>query len=80
MLQTTVPSPQPPDPRSTLLQFVDFKWLMAGEGHHIDVHRLQHDRAYARGCLALAQASTCTTLRDAADQLGAVLRVLMPQL
>ena len=53
-----------------LLEFVDFKWLMAGEGHRIDLDRLQQDSAYRRGCLALAAGSTSSTLRQAGERLG----------
>ncbi len=53
-----------------LLEFVDFKWLMAGEGHRVDLDRLQNDRAYTRGCLALAAGSTTPTLRQAAHRLA----------
>ncbi len=57
---------EPPD----LIEFVDFKWLMAGEGHRIDVDRLQTDTTYARACLALAQGSTSATLRRSAERLA----------
>ena len=67
------------DAAAPLLQFVDFKWLMAGEGHRIDLDRLQSDRAYARGCLALAQGSTNLTLRDAAQRLSRQLSVVSLQ-
>ncbi len=67
-------APAAPPP---LLEFVDFKWLMAGEGHRVDLDRLQREPAYARGCLAVAGGSTSSTLRQAADRLarglGAVL-------
>lgn len=80
-MQTT-PSPASPDAAGhgeALLQYVDFKWLMAGEGHRIDLTRLQADRAYARGCLALARASTCATLREAAERLGRQLEIAVPR-
>ncbi len=60
------PSPDAPE----LLQFVDFKWLMVGEGHCVDLDRLQHDRAYHRGCLALAAGSRSATLRRAGERLA----------
>lgn len=78
----TTPAPTATEPAETgaeLLQFVDFKWLMAGEGHRIDVARLQADRAYARGCLALARASTCAPLREAAERLGRRLEIVVPR-
>ena len=76
------PSPTstgPADPGAELLQFVDFKWLMAGEGHRIDVARLQADLAYARGCLALARSSTCAPLREAAERLRSRLETVLPR-
>lgn len=80
--------PHPPAPAAAaslsaaapnLLDFVDFKWLMAGEGHRIDLGRLQADTAYARGCLALAQGSTSATLRGSALRLGRALGLPAPQ-
>ena len=65
-LRRSTPSPDAPE----LLQFVDFKWLMVGEGHCVDLDRLQHDRAYHRGCLALAAGSRSATLRRAAERLA----------
>ena len=56
----------PPD----LLALVDFKWLMAGEGHRLDLDRLQGDPPYLRGCLALAAGSRSATLRQAAQRLS----------
>jgi len=53
-----------------LIEFVDFKWLMAGEGHRVDLDRLQCEPAYIRGCLALAGGSTSATLRRAAERLA----------
>ena len=53
-----------------LLDLVDFKWLMAGEGHRIDLDRLRGDSPYIRGCLALAAASRSVTLRLAAQRLS----------
>jgi len=53
-----------------LVDFVDFKWLMAGEGHRIDLDRLRDDRAYAGGCLALACGSGSATLRSAGVRLA----------
>ena len=53
-----------------LLDLVDFKWLMAGEGHRIDLDRLRVDGPYIRGCLALAAGSRSSTLRQAAQRLS----------
>jgi len=62
--------PHHPAAAPELVEFVDFKWLMAGEGHPIDLDRLQAEPAYTRGCLALAGGSTSATLRRAADRLA----------
>lgn len=67
------------DSGASVLPLVDFKWLMAGEGHRIDVSRLQRDRAYARGCIALANASTCSALREAGLRMGRLLKVVAPR-
>ena len=53
-----------------LLDLVDFKWLMAGEGHRIDLDRLRGDSPYIRVCLALAAGSRSATLRQAAQRLA----------
>jgi hypothetical protein len=55
-----------------LIDLVDFKWLMATEGHRVDLDRLQSDRAYARGCIALAAGSGSQWLRHAAQRLLSV--------
>jgi hypothetical protein len=67
---TGVASPAEPTPAPELIEFIDFKWLMAGEGHRIDLGRLRSEAAYARGCLALAGGSTSATLRQAAGRLA----------
>ena len=56
-----------------LIEFVDFKWLMAGEGHRIDLDRLRTEPAYTRSCLALAGGSTSATLRQAGARLARAL-------
>ena len=61
-----------------LLEFVDFMWLMAGEGHTIDLDRLQCEAAYTRGCLALASGSTSATLRRCADRLASAMGLSLP--
>ena len=61
-----------------LLEFVDFKWLMAGEGHTIDLDRLQCEAAYTRGCLALAGGSSSATLRRAAERLAGAMGISRP--
>ncbi|MEP7280745.1 MAG: hypothetical protein ABI696_02100 [Rubrivivax sp.] len=57
-----------------IVDLVDFKWLMAHEGHAVHVDRLQHDPAYATEQLALADASPTGALRHVAQRLrGALL-------
>jgi hypothetical protein len=64
------PAPAAPP---ALVEFVDFKWLMAGEGHLIDLDRLQGEPAYARGCMSLARGSTSATLQRVAERLAQAL-------
>ena len=40
-----------------LVDIIDLKWLMARDGHHVHVERLQAEPAYARECLIKAAAS-----------------------
>lgn len=56
-----------------LVDIIDFKWLMARDGVHVHVERLQTDRAYAAAVLASAAASPCDTVRAAALRLQALL-------
>jgi hypothetical protein len=53
-----------------LVDIIDFKWLMAHEGHHVHVERLQSDRDYASQCLHQADQSTVGALRQAAKRLA----------
>lgn len=53
----------------SLLDWVDFKWLMATQGCRVDVDRLQCDRDYAEHCVALALASPSGLLRRLAARL-----------
>lgn len=55
--------------RSQLIDWVDFKWLMATEGCHLDVDRLQSDAGYAQQCLAQALQSPTALLRSLALKL-----------
>jgi len=50
----------------SLVEIIDLKWLLAGEGLHLHVERLQRDPAYARQILDAASQSTNTALRDVA--------------
>lgn len=57
-----------------LVDIIDFKWLMAKDGLHVHVERLQNDPAYARDCLNKAAASpraaVQTVARRLRDKLG----------
>ncbi len=53
----------------SLVDVIDLKWLLAGEGIHLHVERLQSDPAYAAEVLAQAAASSNVALRAAAAKL-----------
>lgn len=79
MLMSTDAPPQPAMQPPEAAALAEFRALMAGDGHDVDIGRLRHDRAYARGCLALARGSTAPDLQAAADELGQWLRVSVPR-
>lgn len=54
---------------ATLVDWVDFKWLMVGDGRAVDLDRLQHDPAYAAHCVDLALVSPQQALRRLAQKL-----------
>ncbi len=56
-----------------LIEWVDFKWLMAAEGRAVHLERLQGDRDYALRCLRQGAASRCAPLRERAHRLLAAL-------
>jgi hypothetical protein len=62
----------------SLVEIIDFKWLMAGDGHHVHVEHLQTDPAYASQCLALAAGSRIAALRATAHRLAGTLGVVLP--
>jgi hypothetical protein len=49
-----------------LVEIVELKWLLAGEGLHLHVERLQSDPEYARRILDMAATSKNQALRVAA--------------
>lgn len=49
-----------------LVEIVELKWLLAGEGLHLHVERLQSDPEYARRILNAAESSPNEALRAAA--------------
>ena len=63
------PEPQTPSPALPLVKIIELKWLLAGEGVHIHVERLQRDVDYARQTLDQAAQSPSPALRAAAVQL-----------
>ena len=71
---TGAPDPTGPD----LLEIIDFKWLMAGDGHRVHVERLQADRVYAGTCLAVGAASPIPALRVCARRLAGLLHITLP--
>jgi hypothetical protein len=60
---------QTPEQPSTFVDLVDFKWLMAGLGWWVDLSRLQHDMAYAGGCVERGLASGSNLLRERSAEL-----------
>jgi hypothetical protein len=56
-----------------LVDIVDLKWLLAGEGVHLHVERLQRDAAYARGVLDAAAGSSNAAVRAVAERLRKLL-------
>lgn len=67
-----------PLPALSLVAVIDFKWLMAGDGHRVHVERLQIDRDYATACLALGAQSGIDALRDSARRLATALQIVLP--
>lgn len=52
-----------------LVQLIELKWLLAGEGIHVHVGRLQQDPGYLRLALDQAAASANPTVRAMAARL-----------
>lgn len=59
------------DARLVLLEEVDFKWLMAGQGWWIDTCRLHTDTGYANHLLHLVEQTPSAALRTCAAHLQA---------
>lgn len=53
----------------TLVEIIELKWLLAGQGVHLHVERLQSDPEYARQTLDRAAASPSAALRETAARL-----------
>jgi hypothetical protein len=62
----------------SLVEIIDFKWLMAGDGHRVHVEHLQNDPAYACACLKLAAGSHIQALRETAARLAHTLGIELP--
>lgn len=56
-----------------LVEIIDLKWLLTGEGVHLHVERLQRDPAYARGILDAALNSPNPTLTTVAARVRKLL-------
>ena len=63
------------DGSDAVLAAVDFKWLMAGRGWHVEIARLQADPAYAAHILGLAIHSGSPALRDCAASLSTQIEI-----
>ena len=59
-----------------LVEIIELKWLLAGEGIYIHVERLQKDPEYAKRALEHAAASASPALRAVALRLVARLTPL----
>ena len=59
------------DDRLVLLEEVDFKWLMAGQGWWIDTWRLHTDSGYASHLLQLVEQTPSAALRTCAAHMQA---------
>jgi predicted DNA-binding protein (UPF0251 family) len=54
-----------------LVDIVELKWLLAAEGLHVHVEKLQSDPDYAHECLLAAERSTNAAVRQVAGKLRA---------
>jgi hypothetical protein len=58
-----------------LVEIIDLKWLLAGEGLHLHVERLQKDPVYARGILGAAAESRNHALCAVAERVRKLLHL-----
>lgn len=63
---------------SNLVDIIDLKWLLAGDGHRVHVERLLGDDDYARCCLAWAAASSNPATQAAALRIAERLGIVLP--
>jgi hypothetical protein len=61
----------------TLLEIIELKWLLAGQGVRVHVERLQQDPQYAAATLKAAADSPQPILRATAKRLSARLGLLL---
>lgn len=61
----------------TLVEIIELKWLLAGQGVHVHVERLQADPRYAAATLQAAADSTQPILRATAQRLRTRLGLLL---
>jgi hypothetical protein len=61
----------------SLVDIIDFKWLMAGAGLDVHVERMQAEPAYARECLCRGACSDLGLLRETARRLARTLGVAL---
>lgn len=59
----------------TLVEIIELKWLLAGEGFRLHVERLQTDGDYAREALHRADLSANPAVRESAARLRARLKL-----
>ncbi len=64
---------QHPGSSVALVDIIDLKWLLAGEGLHLHVERLQRDTDYARGILGAAASSQNAALVEVATRVRGLL-------
>ncbi len=57
-----------PSEDSPLLDLVELKWLLAGQGYKVHLERLQNDVAYARQVVQVARACGHQALQAAAQR------------
>lgn len=74
--QTRTDAAQFVDDRVLMLEEVDFKWLMAGQGWWVDENRLHSDPHYAARLFEIAEHSELPSLQHCAMQLHAAKRQL----
>lgn len=58
-----------------LVEIIELKWLLAGEGFRLHVERLQTDRDYAQQALQRADLSANAAVRETAARLRARLKL-----